>query len=208
MWLNSYNFWLIVSLVIFIMYLFTGGLSYINCLDAIKGYFLVFKEKGRTSYKNLLFFIFFPFTLSIATNLYTPLNKDGLNAICVIVSIMTAMLFSLMTIIDTKHTKIIEAPNKDCDTKDITNYMDFKMYNTTYKETVNIVVCEVLLSVFLLLLCFVQPMLDNSKHMKINPLDFSITMQSFANWLIFYLFYSFIVNLLIVVKRFYRFSEK
>ncbi len=199
--LSQYRTWLLISAGILLLYSAFGGLKYINCIEAFKGYKDIFRDKnGKVSLRDYLFFILFPMFLASSSNLYSLIKVDMLNVICVIITIMTSMIYAFMSIIDSKYEKVVE--NKECP------YLDYKWAQRLYGETIDIITCEIIVSVFLLILCFVQPLTNSWNKVLINFGESYISWQSIISWFIYYLFYFFILNLLVVTKRFYRFNEK
>lgn len=139
--LFSYKFWLILSLIGLILYAILGGLKFVNCLDAFKGYKNIFKSsKGKMIWKHILFFVGFPAILATTSNLYSLVSDNILNIVGVIISIMTSMLYAFMSIIDTKYEKI--SCEKDC------AYTDYHWAKVVYCETIDVITCEILVSVF------------------------------------------------------------
>ncbi len=202
-------FWLIVSLAIALFYLFTGGLSYINCFCAVKGYLEVFSdEDGKLSIKDIGFFIVFPITLAAASQSGKAMDVNIAEVVCVVISILTAMIYSFMAVISPKYERLT-GDNK-------TAYITIKQISNIYKETMNIILCEVLASVLLLILCFIQPIIGNSSSQistffsevfKISAFNVGQFILSVLGFLIYFFFYFFILNILIVTKRFYKITE-
>ncbi len=201
----SSTFWLALAFFILIIFILFGGFSYINCKDAFKGYIELFKVEDRNLKKriikrNLLFFLFFPFVLATSCNFNQIIQTRIIDVICVVTSIMTAMLFSFMAVISSKYENV-------CSNNKISNstYEDVKVIN---EETTNIVTCEILISVFLLILCFTQPLVEKIDFVFFSYKQFYCSIISSLSWLVYYCFFFFVLNLLIVTKRFYRISSK
>lgn len=198
------SFWLLVSVAIVVIYLFNGGLTYINCKSAVKGYLEIFKnESGRPSLKELLFFILLPLTLAAASQSGRAIEADVTDVICVVISILTAMIYSFMAIISSKYENVIQK-------NDSTNKIDYftaDKIQKIYNETISIITCEILVSVLLLVLCFVQPVvfpkgIQISAQASVEEICWLFIFNAIG-YIIYSCFYFFVLNILVVTKRFY-----
>lgn len=194
------RFWLLFALLILFIYILRGGLTFINCVAPIKGYFAVFKNsKGKIKKVDVLFFCGMPAILATATNLHSTVSSEVLNSIGVIIAILTAMIYSFMAMVNAKYET--EEKGKQM------SHLTFSWLKTMHTETIDIITTEVLISVFLLLLCFIKPVIGVNDIILISNETISISIGNIVGWLIYCCFYAFILNLLIVTKRFYKITQ-
>lgn len=194
------KWWLLSALLLLFIYFLCGGLTFINCIAPIKGYFSVFKDsKGKLKKIDVLFFCGMPALLAMATNLHSTVSDEILNVIGVIIAILTAMVYSFMAMVNAKY----EAEEKE---KQM-SYLSFTWLKTVHTETIDIITTEVLISVLLLLLCFVKPVIGTTGLEIVCNNQMTISISDIVSWLIYYCFYAFILNLLIVTKRFYKITQ-
>ena len=196
------DFWLVLSLLVLIIYLFFGGAIYINCINPIKGYIDIFRRKpgGKVIKRNLLFFITFPVMLATGTTLNTLLSETFSSTISVIITILTAMLFSFMAMINTKY----ENATQSCDI----DYSTYQWLKIAHKETIDLITVEILVSIVILILCFSYSFSPQTDIKFWEYQNVFISVRSIISWFVFASFYFFIVNLLIVTKRFYNITQK
>lgn len=174
--------WVIVAFILLIGK-FGLGIDYISVVDIIKNHLKCFRTaNGKIMIIPIINYIVIPFLMGIATTMVREINEDTINIITIIISILTAMLFTLLTLIIEMKAKI----NKDC------SYYssEAKISKRSLVETYYTVMFEILISIVLLTLCF-----------------FNCFTKSFGfiqSFLIYSLTYLLIINLLMIIKRIFR----
>lgn len=197
--------WIIVSISSLLVYaVVCKGMSYINCWKIFKQYKKIFEIDGKIEYKHFLFFMLFPIPLALASSLHVAVElstnsmsdygNNLLNTLGIIVSILTATLYMYLGTISQKHNTITNNNNIDADS--------YERFEKLHNETVSIINYEVLISIALLILCFIKPTFNSCNPIFYQIGNLVLGLQWVLDTLIFYLFYSFILNLLIVTKRF------
>ena len=159
------------------------GLDYISVSDIIKNHLNCFKNKeGKILVIPVFDYIVLPFFIGIATAKMKKIDSASINIITVIVSILTAMLFTMLTMIIDMNGKIKENPKYYSKEAEISK--------KALRETYYTIMFEILISIILLLLCF-----------------FNCFTKKFGNiqsFLIYSLVYLLIINLLMIIKRVFR----
>ena len=158
-------------------------LDYISVIDIIKNHLNCFRNKeGKILIIPVLDYIILPFFMGDATVNLKKINDTSINIITVIVSILTAMLFTMLTMIIDMNGKIKENPKYYSKEAEISKKALLETYYT--------IMFEILISIVLLLLCF-----------------FNCFTKKFGNiqsFLIYSLMYLLIINLLMIIKRVFR----
>ncbi len=186
-----------------------NGASYINCWKICKQYREIFEIDGQVQYQHFLFFLLFPIPLSLASSLHlavelsaSPKSDYGsnlLNTLGIVVSVLTATLYMYLGTISEKDKEVTD--NKKIDAG---RYEKFKV---VHHETVSVINYEILLSIVLLILCFIKPTFNSCNFVFCHIGRMVLGLQWLLDTIIFYLFYSFVLNLLIVTKRFNLLSK-
>lgn len=201
--LLSSTFWLWAAVFLTAICLMSGTLEYVFSPKILKGYFMLFFSDGINlkGITDVIFFVGLPMVLATATNLHKVVTIDILDVICIVISILTAMLFSFMGVIQDKFESV--KMQKDMAA------LDFEWYQNLQKETFNVIAIETLVSTFMLVLCFVQPIIkENDKVLVLFDNNAMISIQTIVSWFILCGFYFFIINVLMIIKRFYAFSMR
>lgn len=158
-------------------------LNYISVLDIIKNHLKCFKNsKNKIMIIPIANYIAIPFLLGVATTMAKKVDGDTIEIITLIISILTAMLFTLLAMIVDMKAKIKEDPNYFSTEAEISKKALLETYYT--------VMFEILVSVVLLILCF-----------------FNCFTQAFGNiqsFMIYSLTYMLVINLLMIIKRIFR----
>ena len=122
-------------------------LDYISVIDIIKNHLNCFRnKKGKILIIPVLDYIILPFFMGAATVNLKKINDTSINIITVIVSILTAMLFTMLTMIIDMNGKIKENPKYYSKEAEISKKALLETYYT--------IMFEILISIVLLLLCF------------------------------------------------------
>ncbi len=172
-----------VIILILIISKFGIGLHYISVTDIIENHLNCFRNnKGKILIVPAINYIVLPFFMGIATTEIKKINGETINIITIIVSILTAMLFTLLTMVIDMKAKIKQNPQYFSKEADISQKALLETYYT--------IMFEILVSVILLLLCFVYCFSNKYGYV-----------QSF---LIYSLTYMLVINLLMIIKRMFR----
>lgn len=170
-------------IVIYIISRFGLGIEYISVVDIVKNHISCFRSsKGRLLLVPVIDFIVLPFFMGVATVLIKKIDSDSINIITIIISILTAMLFTLLTMIIEMKSKIKKDPEYYGSEASVSEKALLETYYT--------VMFEILVSIILLVLCF-----------------FNCFTQKYSNiqsFLIYSLTYMLLINLLMIIKRIFR----
>lgn len=130
---------------------------------------------------DLAFSIIVPLFLAIATSLEKPMDKDMADLLCVVISILAAAVISFMAMTSDRFDGVQAKENK--------NVGDHRS-QIQCTESLSIGLFETLLSVVLLIFIFVRPIVQE---------------HEIVGWIfgtaIYALFYQFLFNLLIMMRR-------
>lgn len=174
--------WIIVIVVLCIGK-FGFGLNYISVVDIIKNHLNCFKKKdGKLMVIPIINYVIIPFVMGAATTVTKEIDSSSINIITIIISILTAMLFTILTIIIEMKAKI----------KGDSEYYsaEARISKQSLIETYYTVMFEILISIILLILCFFN--------------CFTQQFGALQSMLIYSLTYMLIINLLMIAKRIFR----
>lgn len=178
----QYIMWLGI-IVVYIISRFLFGIEYISVVDIVKNHVSCFRSgTGRLLLIPIIDFIVLPFFMGAATVLIKKIDSDSINIITIIISILTAMLFTLLTMIIEMKSKIKKDPEYYGSEASVSEKALLETYYT--------VMFEILVSTILLILCF-----------------FNCFTQKYSNiqsFLIYSLTYMLLINLLMIIKRIFR----
>lgn len=169
-----------VSIGVLLIGRYVLKLRYINCFDIIFRHMACFKKaNGKISFAAIFMYFGVPFFIAIALVKIRCIDEKSINIVTIIISILTSMLFTLLTLIIDMQKKV---------KKDIgyTNN-EAVISQILLKEIYYAVMFEILLSVIILLFCFVEL--------------FSLLFSKVESFIIYYLTFIVVTNLLIVLKR-------
>ena len=174
--------WIIIILVIIISK-FGFGLNYISVIDIIDNHLNCFRNKnGKLLIIPIINYIILQFIMVASKVLIKKIDEDNIDIITIIISILTAMLFTLLTMIIDMKAKIKQNPEYYSTEAEISKKALLETYYT--------VMFEILVSVVLLIFCFFYCF--TAKYGKI---------QSF---LIYSMTYTLVINLMMIIKRIFR----
>lgn len=169
--LTNSTFYIILALLLFI---FSPGKTYINVFKIITSYYREFTSHNRSV---ILIIVIIPICLANAINLQVNLNQDLIETIAVIISILMSLFFTYISYF------------QEYENKEQTDYNRKKINEKYSKETKSIASYEVLISVIILIICFIYPIFNNE------------LIKEFISGLIYFLFFHMLINLLILLKR-------
>lgn len=174
--------WIAIILILTISK-FGFGLNYISVVDIVKNHLNCFRNnKGKLLIIPVINYITLPFLMGIATTMIKEIDSDTINIITIIISILTAMLFTLLTMIIDMKAKIKKDPEYFSKEADISKKALLETYYT--------VMFEILISIVLLVMSFFS--------------CFSESYGGFQSLLIYSLTYMLIINLLMIIKRIFK----
>lgn len=181
--LEPQNIMWIAILLVLIISKFGFGLNYISVMDVVKNHLNCFRStKGKLLLVPIIDYIVLPFFMGVATTKIKEIDDSTINIITIIVSILTAMLFTLLTMVIDMKGKIKKDSEYYSTEADISERALLETYYT--------VMFEILISVVLLILCFFN--------------CFTKEFGSVQSFLIYSLTYMLIINLLMIIKRIFR----
>lgn len=178
---NVAYFIIYISLIILVLYALKRHNNFIDCRLIIKNHFSIFKvdqnENGKRLYLKGQIFLFFilPLFLSISVTIISRINDTIINVITVIMTIITSMLFTVLSM-------FISIGRKD----------SINNFNVVLRETYYSIAFEILLSIFILVLCLT--------YLFISEIKNYLMIEIFST-VIYYFCFTIILNLFIVLKR-------
>lgn len=161
--------------------------SFFYILEIIKHYFKIFKNEDGYVKSAIYISIVLPFLLALYTGKYIELTDKIYENIFLVITILTALFFSALGIILTiKETIMKKSANdngKECSAsvrKKLSDLTDSIFYADSF---------EIIISIFILIITFINSCLKN----KLVIIDFFI----------YYLIFVLLINMLLLIKRFY-----
>lgn len=118
-----------------------------------------------------------PLFISVAVNIEHKIDDDMINLILVMVSILTALFFTYLSYFEEKKKKI----------NDVGNYNLKIQQKRYYGETTAIASYEILISVLIMMCCFVY---------------YTKKLSCFVSFIIYFLLFHLLINLLVLLKRY------
>ena len=174
--------WITCILVLFLAVTFGLKIDYMNISRIIKNHISNFQDDNdKIPIIVLILYFFMPLALSWSCINIKVINNEIVGNITVMLSIITAMLFTLLPMLMELRYKMNDRV-KDNPSK----LRESKMLVT---ETVDSIMFEVLIAVILLILSF--------------TLTFPGMNNKVVSCIVYYLLFMFLMNLMIVLKRFY-----
>ncbi|RXI38706.1 hypothetical protein DP129_10825 [Clostridium tetani] len=163
-------------------------LDYMGTLEIISYHINNFRNKTNNKLLKVPFFVYFilPLILAIAISRIKIADNNIVGNITVVLSILTSMLFTILTLLIDFKGKLEERNNG--------NGPKVIRLKNLIKEIYYAIMFEIIVSVLLLLLTFI--------FMITNQIGCTISV------IIYYLLFLFIFNLLIVLNRIFRIYEE
>ncbi|EQB3099724.1 hypothetical protein [Clostridium botulinum] len=163
-------------------------LDYMGNLEIIRYHINNFRSKNNNKLLKIPFFIYFilPLILAVAVSRIKVPDKDIVENITVVLSILTSMLFTILTLLIDFKGKLEERTNS--------NGPKVIRLKNLIREIYYTIMFEIIVSVLLLLLTFI--------FMMTNQASYIISV------IIYYLLFLFIFNLLIVLNRIFKIYEE
>ncbi len=178
---------LVISIIILVIGKVCFHKDFLNCFDIIKHHMNCFRMRnGHISKISVFLYMIIPLFLAISIMQIRILDDDVINLITVIVSILTSMLFTLLTLILDMRTRI----KADCKYNANDAYLSTKLLKETYYS----LMFEILNCIFILIMCFVE--LFVKQYSGIMSL------------IIYYLIFVLLLTLFVILKRIYNVINK
>ena len=182
-WLLSTKGLLCIILIVWLFNSCVLKVRYTSLKSVFKNYFECFKdEKGKVLIIPVVNYLVIPVLLAAVVVRERIIDADIIEILTIIISILTAMLFTLLTMIIEMKAKIKEDPSYYS--------IEAKTSKRALIETYYIIMFEITMSVFVLILCLINAFMN-----KFNCL------QSF---LIYACSFIIICNLLVIIKRIFK----
>lgn len=178
---------LVVVVVLALSGRFVMGMKYLDCSAIIKNHYECYKkENGKYKLFPVVLYTIIPVIISFALAQVEGLDGEKINIITIIISILTAMFFTLLALIIDMKEKIRN--NK--------NYLasDANVSIKLLREVYYSLMFEIFLSILTLLMCFLVMFKDSFG--KINTV------------ILYYFLFDILINLFIVLKRIFLVIER
>lgn len=154
--------------------------TYLNCSNIIKKHLECFKNsKGKYSVVSLFLYFMVPYFVSASLVQIRTIDDDVINIVTIIISILTSMLFTMLTLILDMRKRIMQDESYDANKAGVSAKL--------LKETYYSIMFEILISIVILIMCFVE--------------IFSKKYSFFSSIIIYYLTFTLLMNLFMVLKR-------
>ncbi|MCQ4638574.1 hypothetical protein NE619_17740 [Anaerovorax odorimutans] len=178
---------LVTCLLILLVGRFVFKKKYMNCFEIIKKHLDCFNSKnGKTSYVSIFLYFVIPLFLAIAVLRIRNIDTNVINLLTIIVSILTTMFFTLLTLILDMRGKVKASREY--------NAGDASLSLKLLKEVYYSIMFEILLSVAILIMCFVEL--------------FAQQFYWLCGLVIYYISFVVLTNLFIVLKRIFKVIDK
>ena len=171
--------WALLAGVIFVIYGLSGRLAYINILGIIKYYKNVFTKK-----RDFAFFMIFPLIIAISSALHANVDEDLSQLMAIVLTILTSMVLSFMVMTNGRYENSMGKEDKDLG--------DLQLRERN-QDALAVGAYEILVSILVLILIFLLPIANGND-----------TAQRFMSFFIYYGFYSFLLNVFIIVRRLFQ----
>lgn len=174
--------WMALTVLFFTIATLIFKLDYINIYKIIKNHIGNFKNtNGKIPIMIWILYFICPLIMAISLGNIKQVETSIISNITVMLSIITAMLFTLIPMVMDFKSKIYSSIENNASRSN-----DLVLLT---REVFDSIMFEIIVSIFILLIIFI------SSFAKIYNIPISI--------LIYYLIFVFLLNLMIVLKRFY-----
>lgn len=174
-------------LITSVLFLVVGRLlfhkTYLNCIIIIQKHLECIKDsRGHYSVFSLILYFGVPGLVSFSLVQIRLIDEDVINIVTIIISVLTSMLFTMLTLILDMRKRILQDTNYNANNATISVKL--------LKETYYSIMFEILVSVVILIMCFVE--------------IFSKAYSFFSSAIIYYLTFVLLMNLFMVLKRIFN----
>lgn len=178
----SFTHWMLVVIVISLLAGFVFKIKYFNFSEIIKNYFMIFKDQnGKINILAIYMADIFPLWIALFLKDFFSEEKMGYETELLIVTILTALFFSVFGIIFSLKDKLKDK-----------NYLEGKsasekvILNKLVDSVLYINMFEIVVSIFILILCFISGLIEQKEILNI---------------IIYYLLFVLLINMFILLKR-------
>lgn len=179
------SFLILVAIIILCIDRYFFCEKHFSCIGIFQSHIKKVKEEKHGTFAIFVYFIV-PFIISLGLGLIKVIDDNAINTITVIISILTAMFFTLLTLVVDMHTKVRE--NKDL------NASDASVMKKVLKEVYYAVMFEIIISIFLLIACFI--------NLFAGKISFVMSV------LIYYMTLVVLFNLFTILRRIFKIIEQ
>lgn len=180
-------FLIIVALIVWFVGRVFFKIKYAECFEIFARHLdSIRKKNGKLSKRAFLFYYIVPIFFAISITGIRKLDDDVLNILTVIISILTSLFFTLLTL-------ILETKAKNSEDKSYSSG-DAKLLQNILKETYYSIMFEILVSVVLLIFCFLEL--------------FAGEYSWASSCLIYYMTFIILINMFIILKKIFKAIEK
>lgn len=178
---------LAVSMAILLAGRYIFRQRYLDCFDIIWKHINCFrKSNGKISYLSIILYFIVPLLLAISLVRIRNIDDSVTNILTVIVSILTSMFFTLLTLILDMRKGVKKNLRY--------NAGDAALSSKLLEETYYALMFEILVSVVILLLCFVEL--------------FAKQYSMICGLILYYLTFVLVTNLFMILKRIFKVINK
>lgn len=178
---------LLISLLFLVMGRYVFKKKYLNCFDIIKKHIECFRGlNNRISKVSIFLYFIIPLLIALSLAQIRIIDDAVINILTIIVSILTSMFFTLLTLILDMRKRIRGSKKYNAGDADLSTKI--------LKEVYYSIMFEILVSVVILLLCFIE--LFSKQYSFIDSL------------LIYYFTFVLLTNLFMILKRVYKVIDK
>ena len=174
---------LVLAIIMLLMGHVVFKKRFLNCKAIIRKHFECFKKKdGKYSFTSIFLYFGVPCIIALALVQIRPLDETVINILTIIISILTSMLFTMLTLILDMRKRIKQDKTY--------NANDVSISTKLLKETYYSVMFEILVSIVILFMCFIEL--------------FSQQFANISSCMIYYLTFVLLMNLFMVLKRIFN----
>lgn len=178
---------LLLSLLVLLAGRYIFKQKYLDCCDIVIKHINCFKNSsGKISYISIFLYFMVPLLLAVSLVQIRNIDESVINILTIIVSILTSMFFTLLTLILDMRKRVVTDQNY--------NAGDAALSKKLLKETYYALMFEVLVSVIILLLCFVEL--------------FAKQYYCILGMILYYLTFVLVTNLFMILKRIFKVINK
>lgn len=178
----SFSHWMLAMIVISLLAGFVFRVKYFDFFEIIKNYFEIFKDQnGKISILAIYIANILPLWIALFLKDFFPEGKVDYETELLIVTILTALFFSVFGIIFSLKDKLKDK-----------NYLEGKsasekvILNKLVDSVLYINMFEIVISIFILILCFISSLIEQKEILNIIN---------------YYLLFVLLINMFILLKR-------
>ena len=140
---------LVISFVILVIGRYVFKQKYLNCFEIIQKHLECFeKTNSKISKFSILMYFIVPLFMAVALLQIRNIDDEVINILTVITSILTSMFFTLLTLILDMRSKVKN--------NSAYNAGDAAISLQLLKETYYAIMFEILVSIIILIMCFIE----------------------------------------------------